>query len=539
MTHPVNAPSPKFEGVLDRHFEEVLQDQPVFATYSGLRTGEGQLGRANAAFELKQEKRRRRTLRALNEINPRDLSREQHLDRLAIRSQLLRECEEFQRGRAGLDPAGVDLLLNILLHELQRGEDEPERAAANLRSLLRRAPDHLDEAASLVRSPEPVWRRILDQTTQGAPSLFTAVKEFLSGHEPRKSDDALLQGARKACEQYHARVFALPLAPSGSFSIGPELMARRVRDQLGLDYTLAEIESLAEAETARIGKLLEVACGRFGGRKTADEIIGEARASWDPGPELLKLYQRETQRVAEAFRSSRSVSFPKNESLDVRLVPEFMRHLYPTAAYSSPGPFAPKQRGIFWVNDLSLTKSTEAERRAERQQHFGLSLTCAHEAYPGHHLQFITANQHPRRWRRLFAHAVFYEGWTLWCEQMMVDLKVDRSPWLRVQQLHDALWRAHRVLVDLRLQTGRYSYAQGVKHLRRHLGFTEARAAADVNWYTSSPTVPMSYWLGRLENERLRQRLMVGRGWSLQRFNDWLLSFGTLPQAWIEKYGLD
>jgi hypothetical protein len=32
---------------------------------------------------------------------------------------------------------------------------------------------------------------------------------------------------------------------------------------------------------------------------------------------------------------------------------------------------------------------------------------------------------------------------------------------------------------------------------------------------------------------------MVGRGWSLRRFNDWLLSFGTIPQAWIEKYGLD
>jgi hypothetical protein len=32
---------------------------------------------------------------------------------------------------------------------------------------------------------------------------------------------------------------------------------------------------------------------------------------------------------------------------------------------------------------------------------------------------------------------------------------------------------------------------------------------------------------------------VAGRGWSLRRFNDWLLSLGTLPQAWIEKYGLD
>lgn len=531
--------SSHFEGLLDRYFEEVLADHPMFATYSGLTSGEGRLGKAGEDFEVKQEKRRRRTLAALNEINPRDLSNEQHLDRLALHSQLLRECEDHHRGRHQLDPSAVDQVLNILLHELQRGEDEPARAARNVRSILRHAPAYLEAAASLVRSPEPVWRRILDQTLQGAPSLFQAVSEFLKNHSAKDSDATLIQAASSACQSYHRAVFDRKPAPPGSFSIGPEAMARRVRDQLGLDYTLAEIESLAKAETERLGKLLQVACTRFGPKKKADDIIAEARAGWDPGSDLLRCYKDETRRVAEAFRSARAVTFPSNESLEVRPVPEFMRHLYPTAAYSSPGPFAPKQRGIFWVNDLSLTKTNAAEQRAERQQHFGLSLTCAHEAYPGHHLQFITANQHPRRWRRLFAHAVFYEGWTLWCEQLMVDLKVDRSPWLRVQQLHDALWRAHRILVDLRLQTGRYSYEQGVKHLQKHLGFTAARASADVNWYTASPTVPMSYWLGRLENERLRQRLMRGRKWTLQRFNDWLLSFGTLPQAWIEKYGLD
>ena len=121
----------------------------------------------------------------------------------------------------------------------------------------------------------------------------------------------------------------------------------------------------------------------------------------------------------------------------------------------------------------------------------------------------------------------------------MVDLKIDNSSWLKIQQLHDGLWRCHRILVDLRLQTGRYDYENAVQHLQKNLGFTRARAEGDVNWYTAQPGVPMSYWLGRLENERLRQRLIMGRGWSLQKFNDWLLSFGTIPQSWIEKYGLD
>jgi len=314
-------------------------------------------------------------------------------------------------------------------------------------------------------------------------------------------------------------------------------LQRRVRDELGLDYTLGQIEALALGEVERVGQLLKAACA--GRRGSPEQVIERARAEWRPSKPLLELYQAETRRIADGFRRARAVTFPEGDELRVKPVPEFLRAVIPTAAYNQPGAFEKRQRGIFWVNDLSLAKKTEAEKLAEQQQHFGLALTCAHEAYPGHHLQFVTANRQPRKWRRLAAHAVFYEGWTLWCEQMMVDLKIDRSPWLAIQQLHDALWRCHRILVDVRLQTGRYSWEVAVGHLQKHLGFTRARAQAEINWYTGQPGAPMSYWLGRLENDRLRQRLMAGRGWNLQKFNDWLLSFGTLPQGWLEKYGLD
>ncbi|HVY70933.1 MAG TPA: DUF885 domain-containing protein [Verrucomicrobiae bacterium] len=531
--------SRRFEALLDGYFEPLLAEHPVVSTFAGLKEGEGKLGPATLSHEVRWEKRRQQTLSRLDTLSPRELTSEQHLDRLALRSQLLRECEDFARGRHTLDPGALDAVLNILLHELQRGDDEPARAARNLRALLRATPRYLEQSASLIDQPERVWRKIMEQTAATAGSLFDAVATYLerAGKTPR--DAQLIAGARQAFTRYHDHVMARPLAPEGSFAIGANALQRRVRDQLGLDYTLGEIEALALGEVERVGALLQTECAKHGKNRRAEEIIREAREAWDPGADLLGVYRSQTKRVADAFRAAKAVDFPKGDELQVRPVPDFMRHLFPTAAYSSPGAFERRQRGVFWVNDLSVTKTSAAEQKAERQQHFGLGLTCAHEAYPGHHLQFVTANRHPRRWRRLFAHAVFYEGWTLWCEQMMVDLKVDRSPWLRVQQLHDALWRCHRILVDLRLQTGRYSYDQATAHMRRHLSFTQARAEGDVNWYTGSPSVPMSYWLGRLENERLRRRLVEGRGWSLRQFNNWLISFGTLPQAWIEKYGLD
>jgi len=534
----MNQTARRFEGLLDRYFENLLENVPTFAAVMGIRPAEGRLGESNARFETRRERERRAALHALETISPRELSSEQHLDRLALRSMLLRECEDFTRGRHTLEPSAPQQVLDILFHELMRGDDEPSRAARNLRSLLKQVPDFLAQAIQLIDRPELVWLRVMEDAVAGGAALLQGVEQFLLGVQSQPNDKPRIRAAVRALEGYRDRAKRRPLAPAASFAVGAEILQRRVRDELGLDCTLGQIETLALDEVARVGTLLKKACARFGHRR-AEDILSDLRSQWRPRQPLLELYDATTRKIANGFRAARAVTFPIGDELVVKPVPAFLRSLIATAAYTQPGAFAKRQRGIFWVNDLSVLKKTQAEKVAERQQHFGLPLTCAHEAYPGHHLQFVTANRHPRKWRRLFAHAVFYEGWTLWCEQMLVNLKIDRSPSVRVLQLHDALWRCHRILIDLRLQTGRYRYEQAVRHLRRHLGFTRARAEADVNWYTASPGAPMSYWLGRLENARLFQRLVVGRGWSLQKFNDWLLSFGTIPQAWIEKYGLD
>jgi uncharacterized protein (DUF885 family) len=534
-----NATSKHFEGVLTRYFEGLLKDSPTYSVAgAGLTDGEGQLGRADQRFHDHRQQERIAALSNLAGISPRELSNEQQLDRLALRSHLLKDSEDHQRGRHRMEPNAPEGLFSILLHELQRGDDEPKRAARNLRSLLKQAPDFLVQSSKVVRHPERVWLQVMDQTIAGSGTLLDGVAEFLKT-DPGAADGELLAGTRRALKRYSDHVHNLRPAPPNSFAIGAVTMQRRVRDELGLDYDLGQVEALAMGEARRLEALLKKACARFGRGLSPAEVISRARGNWRPGGPLVELYRKETTRVANGFRAARAVTFPVGDELEVRAVPDFLRNLIPTAAYNQPGAFSKRQRGIFWVNDLSVTRKTPAQKLAEQQQHFGVPLTCAHEAYPGHHLQFVTANRHPRRWRRLYAHAVFYEGWTLWCEQMMVDLRIDRSPWLEVQQLHDALWRCHRILVDLRLQTGRYTHELAVGHLCRHVGFTRARAQADVNWYTAQPGVPMSYWLGRLENERLRKRLVAGRGWPLRKFNDWLLSFGTLPQAWIEKYGLD
>src|SRR5947209_6238131 len=196
-----------FEGLLDRYFEKVLEDVPSFAvTYGGLASGEGKLEQWNPQFLENRESARQTALRALEDISPRDLSNEQQLDRLAVRNQLLKESEDHARRRHELEPNAPDLLLHVMLHELMRGDDQPKRAARNLRALLKRAPDFLDEASGLVKTPERVWLRVMKQTVAGGLVLLDAVGQFLEKADQNQDNTRQIRAAKRALERYRERV---------------------------------------------------------------------------------------------------------------------------------------------------------------------------------------------------------------------------------------------------------------------------------------------------------------------------------------------
>src|SRR5947209_3789723 len=223
--------STRFEGILDRYFEAVLAKNPVYATFAGLKSGEGKLGEASLTFEKRKAERRQKALQGLETISPRALSNEQQLDRLALRSLLLREEEDFARGRHTLDPNAPEQIFGILLRELQRGEDEPKRAARNLRSLLRAVPRFLGEAATLIERPERVWLKVMEQTAAGAATLFEAVATVLKRVDPQANDAANIEAAQQGLAAYRKKVKERPLAPESSFQVGPAVLQRRVRDQ--------------------------------------------------------------------------------------------------------------------------------------------------------------------------------------------------------------------------------------------------------------------------------------------------------------------
>ncbi len=539
------SPVRRFVKLVDEYYDQSFHRFPIAGSVAGRHEFDHALGRADPATWERQAGLVEKTLAAVEDLPPQDFEASRMLDRRAFLAHLRQErLELVELTRWRNDPQLHLFAAAEAIHDMVvRHSEDLSPVAEAILSRLRKIPRFLDQAAECIHRPVPLWKQL---TVSAAPAVGGMFKSLagplaaVTGKSP-----AMLAGVTRRAEQAaqdYARVVnrARPAA-EGSFALGAERFTALMRERLGLALSPREAVAFARREAERLAEALREEARRFHPRNSPAEILDQAARQWKPrGKDLLEAYTRMTQRMRERFEKADWLTFPQGDRLLVKPVPEFMRDQFPTAAYSSPGPLDPDQTGIFWVNDLSAAATTERQRAGEVAQHFGLELTCAHEAYPGHHLQYIHQNRHPSLARKMAHHAIYYEGWTLWCEQMTADLPRRRAdnPHLRLIQLHDALWRAWRIVIDVGLQTGELTFEGACRVLQREVGFTAARARGDVNWYTSHPTVPMSYLLGKMEVLRLKHDRVDRGGMTLREFNDWILSFGAIPWRWIEQSGL-
>ncbi len=233
---------------------------------------------------------------------------------------------------------------------------------------------------------------------------------------------------------------------------------------------------------------------------------------------------------ARQFVIDRDIAtMPAGESLDVIPTPEYLRNVMPFAAYFSPARFdaGPYHQGLYVV-----TPSVDGDPRSMREHNYAsIYNTSIHEAYPGHHQQLAAANEHPSLVRLLVDAPEFVEGWAMYCEQMMREQGFDTAPEHRLMMHTDAIWRACRIILDVKLHRGQISVDEATDFLVEQTGFERPNAAAEVNRYTYTPTYQLSYLLGKVLLLRLRddERRRLGDRFSLREFHDALLRQGSLP----------
>ena len=178
------------------------------------------------------------------------------------------------------------------------------------------------------------------------------------------------------------------------------------------------------------------------------------------------------------------VTVPSEERIDVIETPEYLRNVIPFAAYFEPPKWDASPSGIYVV-----TPSVDHDPNAMREHNYSaISNTSIHEAYPGHHLQLSVATLHPSLTRLLIDAPEFVEGWGMYSEQMMREQGFDDAANFRLNMYTDAIWRACRIVLDVKMHRGEISVDDATRFMVEQTSFELPNARAEVNRYTYTPT---------------------------------------------------
>ena len=243
--------------------------------------------------------------------------------------------------------------------------------------------------------------------------------------------------------------------------------------------------------------------------------------------EALEEYRVAMRRARSHIIERGLATVPDDERVDVIETPAYLRGVMPFAAYFQPAQWDRDPVGVYVV-----TPDVDGDPGAMREHYrAAISNTSIHEAYPGHHLQLALAARHPSLTRVQVDAPEFVEGWGMYSEQLLREHGFDDGPAFRVALATDAIWRAARIVLDVRMHRGEVSIEEAADFLVEHTGFERPNALAEARRYTYTPTYNLSYLLGKVLLLELRaaEQQRLGPGFSLRAFHDTMLRGGSLP----------
>jgi hypothetical protein len=516
---------------------------PSAASSAGLVSQDARLGRFDAETVHAHLAGLRSVTGAIEELEPDDVQSE--IDRTALLGEIRSAMFRLEHERPHIRNPGYWLahaFQGLYAIVSRRNGSVGGRAPAALER-LKAIPGFLDAARDTLDEPPSVFIDTALGMLGGGGELVVQVTGELGAEAPEMQPQ-FQQAAGEALEALKRFGVALreeiePSADPHAFAVGEDQFSRRLHHEHALVSGAPELWRyglhLQEESEAALGELAR----RMGGRPWRD-IVEQLRGDAPEPGSLIDVYKAELAR-AHAFVEARDlVSIPR-DPVDVVPTPPFMLALVPFAAYEPPPIFLSHQTGRFYVTppDPSLPPEALARQLRGHCRH-AIPAMVAHEAYPGHHLQLVTAQGLGSEVRRHVWTPVMVEGWALYCEQLMDESGYYADDEARLFQLVNLLWRAIRIVLDVGLHTRGMSPAEAVDYMVDHLPIERSSAEAEVRRYCAWPTYQLCYAVGRRELLKLRDayRERAGASFQPKRFHDELLAYGGIPVA-LARWGME
>ncbi|MGA2513728.1 MAG: DUF885 domain-containing protein [Candidatus Limnocylindrales bacterium] len=522
-----------FWDLVEADFRRMIETHPIYGTYLGLHDGDGRLGDATRDAVVQDISDAKKLLRLVESIDPAGLSESVRLERELALHNLRRELFDLEIHRVWeRRSTAIEQIGDALFSIFARDYAPLAERLSSLTSRMEAIPEALEGHKTRATAPQVrLWQELEIDAGGQMPFLFNEVKAAGAGVLGERAQARLDRAVATASAAVVAYVETLKSAMGSTvenWALGSEaydqLVVLRAFD--GLDASqILEIghQQLALNKAARVEDARRID-PTVHESVVVDRVKSNHPATFD---EALASYKDAMNRARAHIVAHDIATLPPGERICVIPTPEYLRTVIPFAAYFEPPKFDKHPSGIYIV-----TPSVGDDPNAMREHNYAsISNTSVHEAYPGHHLQLSAATRHPSLVRLLTDAPEFVEGWGMYSEQMMREQGFDDGPEFQLAMHTDAIWRACRIILDVRMHRGELSVDEATAFLVRHTAFEHSNAQAEVFRYTYTPTYQLSYLLGKVLLLQLRadEQRRLGDRFSLKDFHDTLLRNGSLP----------
>lgn len=325
------------------------------------------------------------------------------------------------------------------------------------------------------------------------------------------------------------------------FRLPPPIYALRL-EQYGADYTPGELERMAHQSFAELqGEMQELApkVAKEHGFAATDyrSVIRALKQEQLKGDEVLPHYQHRLEEIEDILRREHLITLPARPAI-IKIASAAETAQQP-APHMDPPPLINNhgERGAF-VLPLETQGQGGETLKYDDFSYAAVSWTMtAHEARPGHELQFDAMIEHGVSLARaLFAfNSTNVEGWGLYSEWFMRPYMPDDG---KLVSLDFQLLRAARAFLDPELEEGKVTPEQAMQLLENDVVCSKAFATEEVERFTfRMPGQAVSYFDGftRLLELRRAVEKALGPRFDAMKFHDFVLAQGLLPPNLMRK----
>lgn len=272
------------------------------------------------------------------------------------------------------------------------------------------------------------------------------------------------------------------------------------------------------------------------------DVIRELKKEQVVGDAILPLYQQRLKQVEKIISDQKLVTLPERPAR-IRIATAAETAQQP-APHMDPPPFMNNtgEKGEFVLPmNIPGAPGTAAMQYDDFSFDAAAWTLIAHEARPGHELQFDSMLEHGVSLARVqYAfNSTNVEGWGLYAEYITLPSMPAEG---QLVSLDYRLLRAARMFLDPELQMGKIQPADAFRVLEQDVVQSKAMATQEVERYTyRSPGQATSYYYGFAKLIALRKDVeaALGRKFDAKKFHDFVLAQGLLPPDLMRKAVLE